>query len=140
VPEVPRLLTTADLQGGADPRDLSVSARHEAVLDDGRHVVLLDDRGWTEGLRGAGEDADIWRDIPQRHIAATARAVVGPDEPFGGRTQSDMEESHWAWLAARLAAEGVTARAAELSRLPHDVVLSDRLQARLGGTNLIDPG
>jgi hypothetical protein len=27
---------------------MSVSARHEVVLADGRRVVLLDDRGWSE--------------------------------------------------------------------------------------------
>jgi hypothetical protein len=137
--EVVRLLTIADLQAGADPRDLSVRARHEAVLDDGRQVVLLDDRGWTEGLRGAGEDADVWEGVSEHHIAETARVVVGPDEPFGGRTPREMEESHWAWLAARLGAEGVPVEAVELSRLPHDVVLSDRLRARVAGSDLIDP-
>jgi hypothetical protein len=137
--EVVRLLTIADLQEHPDPRELSVSARHEAVLDDGRHVVLLDDRGWTEGLRGAGEDADIWQHTSESHIAETARVVVGPDEPFGGRTQRDMEESHWAWLAGKLAAEGVAAEAAGLARLPHEVILSDRLRARLGGGGLIGP-
>jgi hypothetical protein len=136
---VVRLLTIADLLERADPRELSVAARHEAVLDDGRHMVLLDDRGWTEGLRGAGEDADIWEGVSERHIAETARVVVGPDEPFGGRTQREMEESHWAWLAGKLAADGVSVEPAELGRLPHDVVLGDRLRARLGGTGLIGP-
>jgi catechol 2,3-dioxygenase-like lactoylglutathione lyase family enzyme len=36
-----RLLTSVDLH------PTSVSARHEAVLADGRRVVLLDDRGWS---------------------------------------------------------------------------------------------
>jgi hypothetical protein len=134
-----RLITIADLHERAGPRELSVTARHEAVLDDGRHVVLLDDRGWTEGLRGAGEDADIWEGVSERHIAETARVVVGPDEPFGGRTQRDMEESHSAWLAGKLGAHGVAVEAAELGRLPHDVVLGDRLRARLGGSGLIGP-
>ena len=136
---VVRLLTIADLHERVGPHELSVTARHEAVLDDGRHVVLLDDRGWTEGLRGAGADADIWQGVSESHIADTARVVVGPDEPFGGRTQRDMEESHWAWLAGTLGADGIAVEAAELRRLPHDVVLSDRLRARLGSTGLIGP-
>jgi hypothetical protein len=28
-------------------RYLSVSARHEAVLTNGRRIVILDDRGWS---------------------------------------------------------------------------------------------
>ena len=44
---VARLVTLLDLDGGAGARSMSVSARHEAVLADGRRIVLLDDRGWT---------------------------------------------------------------------------------------------
>ena len=52
---VARLLTLVDIadqeDDGPDARRLSVSARHEAVLADGRRVVLLEDRGWSEELR-----------------------------------------------------------------------------------------
>src|SRR3954471_7483231 len=45
---VARLVTFADLDGDpADARELSVSARLEAELGDGRRLVLLDGRGWT---------------------------------------------------------------------------------------------
>jgi hypothetical protein len=117
-----------------DRRSISVSARHEAVMDDGSRLLLLDDRGWSEGLRGAGADEidDPWALTSERDIAATARLVVGPDEPFGGRSQDDMENDHWNALAENLRAHGVAVDAGELRRLPHDVVLSDRLRARLG--------
>jgi hypothetical protein len=120
---------------------MSVAARHEAVLDDGRRVILLDDRGWTSGLRGAGveEDTDAWRFATEREISETARVVVGPDEPFGGRTQADMERDHWRALADKLGADGVVVDADELRKLPHDVVLGERLCARLGTTGLNDP-
>lgn len=51
---VTRLVTYTDLHVGATTaRRLSVSARLEAVLADGRSVVLLDDRGWsTSGPSG----------------------------------------------------------------------------------------
>jgi hypothetical protein len=138
---VRRLVTVADLRESTDPREMSVTARHEAVLDDGRHVVLLDDRGWTSALRGAGvnEDTDAWRFASEREIVDTARVVVGPDEPFGDRTQHDMERDHWRFLAGKLAAAGIVVDAAELRELPHDVVLSERLRTRLGGTGLNDP-
>jgi len=138
VSTVVRLETVADLRERADPHELSVAARHEAVLDDGRRVTLLDDRGWTEALRGAGVDqtSDIWQTASERHIAETARVVVGPDEPFGDRTQHDMEESHWSRLAEKLGAAGVVVDGAGLRRLPHEVVLSDRLRARLGSAGL----
>jgi hypothetical protein len=117
-----------------DPRSISVSARHEAVLEDGRRLLLLDDRGWTEALRGGGanEIDDPWALTSERDIVETARVVVGPDEPFDGRSQDDMETDHWNALAETLRAHGIVVDASELSHLPHDVVLSDRLHARLG--------
>ena len=112
---------------------MSVSARHAAVLDDGSRLLLLDHRGWTEEARGAGADEidDLWALTPERDIVETARMVVGPDEPFRGRSQDEMETDHWNALAEILRAHGAVVDAAELRRLPHDVVLSDRLRARL---------
>ena len=122
---VARLVTLLDLDDG-DARSTSVSARHEAVLADGRRIVLLDDRGWTSwpSAPGGGTVPSI-EDVEQ-----TARSVVGPDEPFGGRAQADMEDDHWAALADVLRREGVVADARALKVLPHDVVLSERLLAR----------
>lgn len=111
----------------ADPRRMSLSARHEAVLSDGRRVLLLDDRGWTES-----GPPDVWGGSSVEDIAETARVVVGPDEPFAERSQEDMAADHWAHLAGNLQHEGIAANAAELRRLRHDVVLSERLLARVG--------
>jgi hypothetical protein len=133
MPEVVRLVTVADLRETVGVRDMSVSARLEAVLADGRRVVLLDDRGWTSSLRGAGADTmDAWEASSEAEIAETARAVVGPDEAYGGRSQSDMEVGHWNTLAETLHRNGVAVDAEGLRQLPHDVVLTDRLRARLG--------
>jgi hypothetical protein len=134
MPRVVRLVTLADVGEDAEGRRISVSARHEAVLEDGRRLLLLDDRGWASTLGGAGatEVADIWALTSERDIAEMTRVVVGPDEPFGGRSQGDMETDHWNALAEKLRADGVVVDAGELRQLPHDVVLSDRLLARLG--------
>lgn len=109
-----------------DPREMSLSALHLAVLDDGTRVTLLDDRGW-----GVLVPPDIWRRSSVEEIEATARMVVGPDEPYSGRSQADMEADHWASLAAILRRRGVLVDAEELGRLPHHVELSDRLRTRL---------
>lgn len=133
MPDVVRLETIADLQRAENARDMSVSARLEAVLGDGRRVVLLDGRGWTSSLRGLGaDDMDVWATSSEAEIAETARTVVGPDEAYGGRSQSEMDAGHWTTLAETLRVQGVDASADDLRRLPHDVVLSDRLRARLG--------
>jgi hypothetical protein len=143
------LLTYVDIadedDDGPHARRMSVSARHEAVLADGRRVVLLDDRGWSGQLRVLGEDErssqerghveqlGIWAYETVDEIERTARDVVGPDEPFEGRTPADMEASHWESLARVLQQEGVEVKAVELRRLPHEVELSDRVLARIGG-------
>ena len=143
------MLTFVDIgdedDDGRDERRMSVSARHDAVLADGRRVVLLDDRGWSEELivvdgevahreRGHVDLAGIWAYETVEELERTARDVVGPDEPFEGRTQLDMERTHWESLARVLQQEGVAVEAAELRALPHDVELSDRVLARIGGT------
>jgi hypothetical protein len=118
--DVLRLVTFVDIDD-RDARGLSVSALHQAVLDDGRRVVLLDDRGWTSS-RGAAV-------APVEEIKRTARVVVGPDEPFGDRSQADTDAIHWEALGRTLRGHGVPADAAKLRGLAHDVELSDRLLA-----------
>jgi hypothetical protein len=71
-----------------------------------------------------------------RDIEDTARAVVGPDEPVDGGSQEDAQTAHWAHLTEILSREGVIADPVELRQLPHDVVLGERLLARVGH----DPG
>jgi len=91
---VTRLVTFVDLADGVgDTRQTAFSAQHEAVLLDGRRVLLLDDRGWTWSSliavqAGASdhdstreEQPDIWATTSVEDIEQTARMVVGPDEP-----------------------------------------------------------
>ena len=125
---VARLVTLLELRD-ADARGMSVSARHEAELVDGRRVLLLDDRGWSS----SANVPDIWALTSVEEIVETARMVVGPDEPYDGRSQEDMEADHWASLSEILRRQGVVVDAPALKRLPHDVVLSERLLARVAG-------
>lgn len=118
MPPVVRLLTFVDLDHG--DAILSLSARHEAVLADGSRIVLLNDRGWTGSRRAS---------VSEQEVVGTARMVVGPDEPFEGYTQADMEAGHWSTLADTLRAHGVEADADELRALPHDVEMSERVSA-----------
>ncbi|WP_157180956.1 hypothetical protein [Actinopolymorpha alba] len=109
-----------------DPRQVSVSATLSAVLDDGRRITLLDDRGW-------GSTAH-WDATTVEEIEDMARTVVGPDEPVEGQTYEEAAATHWAYLAALLRGQGVIADAKALRSLPHDVVLSERLRARVRRT------
>jgi hypothetical protein len=145
VSAVTRLVTFVDLaEGVGDARQMSVSARHEAVLADGRRMLLLDDRGWHSTVRRAywgGEvpdddsprdQLDSWAMTSVEDIEETTRVVVGPDEPPDGYTQEHMEATHWSYLAGVLREQGVVVDPLDLRRLPHDVVLSERLLARVG--------
>jgi hypothetical protein len=140
---VVRLVTFVDVNAeNSDARQMSVSARHDAELPDGRRVLLLDDRGWTASALRASwgeadseslpEQLDTWALTSVEDIEETARVVVGPDESPEGRPQEDAEADHWAYLADVLRQQGVVVDALELRRLPHDVVLSERLLARIG--------
>ena len=145
VTPVARLVTLVDVDDdGADVRSMSMSARHEAVLADGRRFLLLNDHGWNtllgrvrvEEVPDDGsfrEDVrDVWAVTSVEDIEETARCVVGPDEPVDGRSQEDTERDHRAYLSEVLRQQGVIVDGRELKRLPHDVVLSERLVARLG--------
>ncbi len=116
-----RLVTQADTAGASTQVD--VSLRHELELDGGYRVPLLHDRGW--GGSGA------WAGWTAGDVRETARLCVGPDEPFGDHTSDTMAADHWAALAATAQQQGVEVGAGELAELPHDVLLSPRLQALL---------
>ena len=126
---VTRLVTFVDIRDAAAPGHMSVSARHEAVLSDGSRVLLLDDRGWSSSSKSG---LDVWASTSVEEIENTARAVVGPDEPFGERSQEEMEAAHWSCLADVLRERGVVVDATSLRRLAHDVVVAPRVLARLG--------
>lgn len=126
---VTRLVTYADLDMAAtDARHTSVTARLEAVLADGRSLVLLDDRGWS-WISSAPMDTQ-WQ-ISAEEIEKEARTVVGPDEPTGGETHEQMAAGYWSFLAGIVTRQGVDVEAQELEGLSHDVVLSERLRARI---------
>jgi hypothetical protein len=130
---VTHLLTFVDTDDayddGPDACKMSVSARHEAVLTEGPRVGLLDGRGWSETQslfrpdeasehdRRRYEHPSAWASVTVtvEEIKPTARDVVGPDDPFERRTQTDMEASHWEALAQILRREGERREAARLS-------------------------
>lgn len=112
-----RLVTYVDIDGTRYwPENICVSARHELELDDGRRVLLLDDRGWGGTAK--------WNEMSVNEVRETSRMVVGPDEPPEGSSRERMESMHWASLQQIAQDQGVSIVAADLRRLRHDVVLS----------------
>ena len=85
------------------------------------------------------EQLDTWALTSVEDIEDTARVVVGPDEPPEARSQEDAEADHWSYLADVLRQQGVVVDTVELKRLPHDVVVSERLLARIGRRGTTSP-
>ena len=137
VAAIARLITYTDVNDwqGQPPGQVSCSAVLKAELVDGREIVLLDDRGWSASVRfvGGGGPSDQWSYATQEDIEETARTVVGPDEPADGQSYEDAARMHWSCLAGALEANGIAASGDDLQSLPHVVVLSDRLRARIAG-------
>lgn len=120
-----RLVTYVDIDDPPSrPERVSVSARHELELADGRRVLLLDDRGWGGTAK--------WTEMSVEEIQETSRMVVGPDGPPEGRSQEEEDTLHWVSLQQTAQRKGVDVDAGELRRFPHDVILSQRLLARIG--------
>jgi hypothetical protein len=131
-------LTLRRLVSVVTPRDdMRHPRRHDftvvlyAELNDGRRLVLLDDRGWGGSMHSTdpGAPVDIWAHTEISGLEDTARTVVGPDEPPAGRTHEEEATMHWAALAGRLNLDGVDGPT--LRQAPHDVELSDTLRRRL---------
>jgi hypothetical protein len=148
---VSHLLTVVDLNDSHDPgpdsREMWVTARLDAVLDDGRRIVLLDDRGWggmlnwcwtqepseEERRRAEREAPSIWAGETVEDMEETARMVVGPDGAYGSITEEESARLHWDALAKDLRARRIEITGEELAALRHDVELSERVLARIGG-------
>jgi len=131
--DVRRLITSIDIDETAGPesnndRRLSITALHELELSGGRRVTLLNDRGWA-----ASGPSGIWSYESVETLTQTARTVVGPDEPFDGRSYEEGAALHWTYLAGIAQGQGVPVEAGELAALPHDVDISVQIRARLTG-------
>jgi hypothetical protein len=102
--------------------------------------MLLSDRGWSQsticfsyGESPVRKDLSTqWDAVTREEIEEAARSVVGSDAAYADYTAADMTEAHWWSLAATLAKQGIPVDPTDLEALPHEVVLSDRLLARLG--------
>jgi hypothetical protein len=134
---IARLVTFVD-RDHWDGSQLSFSARQDAVLADGRRIVLLNDRGWSQSnLYSSGNESPMreersspWEGVTRERVEETAREVVGPEAAYGACTQADSDEGHWSYLSAALGEHGIEVDGAVLRALSHEVELSDRLLAR----------
>lgn len=119
-----RLISFADANiNPSHPEQVSIRVRFELELADGRRVLLLNDRGWGSSR--------TWSELTMEHILRNARDVVGPDEPPQGRSREEEANLYWAAMQRTLQRQGVAVGADDLRQLPHDVLLSDGLLAKV---------
>lgn len=107
-------------------RGLNFRVEEFATLSDGHRLLLANDRGWGGTMSGGRVPDGMWAYLTIEDIERTALNVVLPDD-----AEETGEEHPWTLLAERIRTLGVETTPDELRHLPYDVVLSQRLRARL---------
>ena len=111
-------------------RQLEIRIEEFAILADGRRLVF-DEQGFSWGTftLGAPDPVDRWSHETVESIETGVRNTVLPDDD-----ETAAEYDHdWRHIALCLRELGVAVSPDELMRVPYDVVLSERLRARLSG-------
>lgn len=106
------------------PRSRSFSVSEFVALEDGRRVILHEDRGFTIGWRSDQTDpGDL---AGQRwtleSLTRDVLNVVLPDD------DECAEEHPWSWLAELARARGLNVTAEDLRCLPYEVIVTDSVR------------
>lgn len=92
-----------------------------AVLDDGSRVTLHDERGFVS----KPSSGHPWRHLSLDGLSRSVRTTVLPDD------DPTDDEHPWEWLVELLDARGITTTVDQLRQVPYNVVLTDRVMARV---------
>ena len=125
--------TICDLRPPAPepPNSRSFSVSEFVRLDDGRCVLLHEERGGTISAPmgpGARELTSEYRGTTES-ITEFVLDVVLPDDDEEAR----LEAHPWTWLASLAQARGLSVTPEQLRRLDYEVVLTDELKRWLAG-------
>jgi hypothetical protein len=104
-------------------RSQSFSVSEFVTLEDGRRVILHEDRGFTIGLGSSRETtADLRRGLTLEVLTRQALNVVLPDDDVPA-------EAHlYSWLADLARARGLNVSADDLRSLAYQVIFTDRVR------------
>ena len=107
-----------------DARDKSFSVSEFATLEDGRRVILHEDRGFTIGLRSTvkSDPGDLRDHETLESLTRDVLSVVLPDDDV------PTEDHPYALLADLARARGLNVTADDLRGLPYDVVFTDEVR------------
>jgi hypothetical protein len=104
--------------------DQSFSVSEFVTLEDGRRVILHEDRGFTLGWGSSGGSGsgDIRERETLESLTRDVLNVVLPDD-------DECAEDHpWSWLADLARARGLDVTAEDLRGLPYEVILTDKVR------------
>jgi hypothetical protein len=106
----------------------SFSVSEFLTLEDGRRVILHEDRGFTIGWGSpAGSGAgDLGSSESLDSVTRNVLNVVLPDD------DECAEEHPWSWLADLARARGLNVTAQELRGLGYEVILTDKVRRWVG--------
>ena len=111
-------------QRSHEGRSQSFSVSEFVTLDDGRRVILHEDRGFTLGWRSSGVSGsgDIREHETLETLTQDVLNVVLPDD-------DECAEDHpWSWLADLARARGLNVTAEDLRGLPYEVIFTDKVR------------
>lgn len=108
----------------ADARSRNFSVREFVTLEDGRRVILHEDRGFTIGLRSTGKSdpGDLREHETLENLTRSVLNTVLPDD------DEPAEDHPWSWLADLGRARGLSVTADELRSLPYEVTFTDKVR------------
>ena len=107
-----------------EARSQSFSVREFVRLEDGRRVILHQDRGFTIGWRSSGESGSA--DSPGHEtLESMTRNVLSAVLPDDDRC---AEEHPWSWLAELARARGLDVTAEDLRGLPYQVIFAETVR------------
>lgn len=106
-----------------DTNSQSFSVSEFVTLEDGRRVILHNDRGFTIGWRSTDDPRTDTAPIGETRDSITQNVLntVLPDNEDGA------EDHPWSWLADLARARGLSVTAQDLRGLPYEVVLTDKV-------------
>ena len=107
-----------------DARSQSFSVSEFVTLEDGRRVILHEDRGFTIGWSSSGASGHETLESMTQDVLN----VVLPDD------DECAEEHPWSWLADLARARGLDVTAEDLRGLPYEVIFTDEVRRRLAPT------
>jgi hypothetical protein len=107
-----------------DARSQNFSVSEFVTLEDGRRVILHEDRGFTTALRSTGrsDPGELREHITLEHLTRDVLNVVLPDD------DAPAEAHPYSWLADLARARDLNVTADDLRSLPYEVIFTDKVR------------